>query len=114
MTVEEPTRVDINAFDPKKKRVFLVIADQLSWDEDEEEHHLLCLNEKVQNYLHFLKSGQLEEHRPDWKGFPVTIRVVALYPPKGEGIKFYKIAEQLVEDAGFTLEFELTTLKQTS
>lgn len=112
MTVEEPTRIDINAFDPKAGRVYLVIADHLGWDKGEEEHHLLCLNDKLQNYLHFLQSGQLEEYKPQWKGFPITIRVAALHPPKGEGIKFYKIAKELVRDAGFTFEFELESAEE--
>jgi hypothetical protein len=111
MTVEEPTRIDIYAFDPKQQRVYVVIADHLGWDEDEEEHHLLCLNEKIKNYLYFLTSGQLEEHKPQWKGFPVTIRVTALCEPKGEGVKFYRIAKELIRDAGFSFEFKLGSLE---
>ena len=57
MTVEEPKVIDISAFDKRKRHVYLVIADHLGWGEDEEEHHLLCLQAKINAYLYFIESG---------------------------------------------------------
>jgi hypothetical protein len=112
MTVEEPKVVDISAFDRSKGRIYLAIADHLGWGGDEEEHHLLCLQAKINTYLHFIESGQLNEQFPDWAGFPITIKVVAKYVPRGEGTKFHKMVSKFVEDAGFTYEVEVDRSKR--
>lgn len=112
MTVEELKVVDISAFDRRKGRIYLAIADHLGWGEDKEEHHLLCLQAKINTYLHFIESGQLNEQFPDWAGFPITIKVWAKYVPRGEGIKFHKLVSKFVEDAGFTYEVEVDRSKR--
>ena len=112
MTVEEPKVIDISAFDKRKRHVYLVIADHLGWGEDEEEHHLLCLQAKINAYLYFIESGQLKEQLPDWAGFPITIKVVAKYVPRGEGTKFHKLVAKIVEDAGVTYELEVDRSKR--
>ena len=112
MTVEELKVVDISAFDRRKGRIYLAIADHLGWGEDEEEHHLLCLQAKINAYLYFIESGQLKEQLPDWAGFPITIKVVAKYVPRGEGTKFHKLVAKIVEDAGVTYELEVDRSKR--
>jgi hypothetical protein len=112
MTVEEPKVIDIPAFNKREGRLYLVISDHLGWGENEEEHHLLCLQAKVNAYLHFVESGQLKEQLPDWSGFPITIKVAAKYLPRGEGTKFHKLVGKIVEDAGFTYELEVDRSKR--
>jgi hypothetical protein len=57
MTVEEPKVIDIPVFNKKDGRVYLVISDHLGWAKAEEEHHLLCLQAKINAYLYFIESG---------------------------------------------------------
>jgi hypothetical protein len=106
MTVEQPKVIDFVSTSKERTRVYLTISDHLDWSEDDEEHHLLSLQEKIQNYLHFVESGQLAKYRSEFKGLPVTIRVKAKYPLQGEGVKFYEAVHKIVADAGLTLEFE--------
>ena len=106
MTVEQPKVIDFVSTNKEGTRVFLTISDHLDWGEDDEQHHLHFLHEKIQNYLHFVESGQLAMYRSDLKGVPVTIHVRAKHPLRGEGVKFYEVANKFVSDAGLTLEFE--------
>lgn len=110
MTVEQLDVVDFVSANKEKTRVYLTISDHLEWDE-EEQHHLYALHEKILRYLHFIESGQLEKFDASYKGLPVTIQVRAKYPLKGDGPKFYEIARKVVEDAGFILELEVVPPK---
>lgn len=108
MTVEQLDVVDFVWANKEKTRAYVTISDHLNWGADDEEpHHLYCLHEKIRRYLHFIESGQLEEHDPSLKGLPVTIHVRAKYPVEGQGHEFYKRARKVVEDAGYTLELEV-------
>ena len=106
MTVEQPEVIDFVSTNNERTRVYLTISDHLDWSDDEEEHHLYFLHEKIQNYLHFVRSGQLAKYRSDLRDLPVTIHVRAKYPLRGEGVKFYETASKVVSDAGLALEFE--------
>ena len=112
MTVEQPKTIDFVSANKERNRVYLTISDHLDWSAEDEEHHLLSLQEKIQNYLHFVESGQLAKYRPDFKELPVTIHVRAKYPLRGEGVKFYEAAQKIVSEAGFTLEFEYAPSKK--
>ena len=106
MTVEQPKVIDFVSTNKEGTRVYLTISDHLDWRADDEEHHLLSLQEKINHYLHFAESGQLAKYRPEFEGLPVTIHVRAKYPLRGEGVKFYEAAHKIVADTGLTLEFE--------
>ena len=107
MTVEQPKVIDFVWANEDRTRAYLTISDHLDWSGEDEDHHLYSLHEKIQNYLHFVESGQLAKYRSDLKDLPVTIQVRAKYPLRGEGVKFYEIANTVVSNAGLTLEFEL-------
>jgi hypothetical protein len=106
MSVEQPEVIDFIYANEDKTRTYLTISDHLDWSEENEEHHLYSLHEKIQNYLHFIESGQLAKYRPDLTDLPVTICVRAKYPASGKGVEFYEAANKIVADAGFSLEFE--------
>ena len=106
MTVEQLDIVDFISTNREQTRVFLTISDHLDRGK-EEAHHLYALHEKILRHLHFIDSGQIERHDPEYKGLPVTIHVRAKYPLKGAAGEFYKRARKVVEDAKCTLELEV-------
>jgi hypothetical protein len=111
LSVTEPNKIDFIAKPNGEDRVYLIISDHLDWVTDEGEH-LLVLQEKLNNYLHYIESGQLIENYPQYKETPVRIRVRGKYPLSAEAAKFYGLAEARVEELGFSLEFSLASPKE--
>jgi hypothetical protein len=106
LSVREPDKIDFVARPDGEDRIYLVISDHLDWVTEEGEH-LLVLQEKLNNYLHYIESGQPIEDYPQFRGMPVGIRVRGKYPLSTEATKFYRLAEAKTEELGFSLEFSL-------
>jgi hypothetical protein len=77
MTVDERRVVDYVYLDRETSRVVLVIADHLTWED--EENHLRIVQEKLLDYIEALAGDELQmaqEHRD----FAPAIEVVAKHP----------------------------------
>ena len=106
MAIDEPDKIDI-LFKDNDGHAVLVIADHLDWEEFDEGDHLELLQEKINNYLTFVDSGQLSQARPEWKGLPVVIQVDAMHQPSKKGLEFYRAAGKVVAQAGVSLVLHL-------
>lgn len=106
MSIDQTDTIDIVAVDTTRQRVVLAIADHLDWDEDEDAH-LLMLQDKLNTYLRFVEGGELLEKFPHSKGMPVTITLVGRFPLSNEAKAFFDQAKEVVQEAGLALEFEL-------
>ena len=105
MSIEQTDVVDFVTIEHGSGRVLLTISDHLNWDEDEGEH-LLLLQEKMNAYLRFIESGEMEERVPQTRGRPVTINVIGKFPLSREASKFFRLAKTTIENAGFALAFK--------
>jgi len=105
MSVEEPTKIDFAAFDPKAGEMRLIISDHLDWTEEEGEH-LLLLQSKLNSYLAFVESGEIYAKLPKAIGLKIVIEVMGKFPLSEEASKFYRLAGGAIKDAGFLLRFE--------
>ena len=105
MTVEEPGKIDFTAFDPQSGEMCLVISDHLDWTEQGE--HLLLLQSKLNSYLAFIESGEIYTKVPKASGRKIVIEVMGKFPLSEEARRFYQLAGKAIEDAGFSLRFEL-------
>lgn len=63
MAIDEPDKIDGMGFRPQDGRFELDIYDHLDWSD--ELTHLALIQEKINNYLSFLQSGQIAERYPD-------------------------------------------------
>ncbi len=62
------------------------IADHLEWDNRE---HLLALQEKINNYLSFIESGEIYEARPDARDQSIEISIMCKFTPEtADDLKF--------------------------
>jgi hypothetical protein len=104
MTVEDIDKVDRLAFDRKTGDVRLLISDHLDWGENEGEH-LLVLQDKLNTYLGFVESGQLYAKYPRAIGKKIIFYVMGKFPLSEEASKFYRLAGNAVQNAGFSLQF---------
>lgn len=105
MSVEEPMKVDLVFRDKIRKQVVLLITDHLDWEDEGE--HLWILQEKFNNYLAFVESGQLVETNAGFGGLPVRIHVAAMYPLSKNATRFYELAAETAAKLDCTIEFDL-------
>ena len=101
MTVDNQRVIDLIHIDTETDEVVLTIADHLPWDEAHE--HLLILQEKLNTYLAFLESGEINESYPAAMGRQVRIALVHREALDACATGFLNRAKAVIEDAGFTL-----------
>src|SRR5687768_7443411 len=99
MSIEQRKVIDFVGISKADGRAILTISDHLPWLPDNE--HLLILQNKINDYLAFLESGEIYDSYPQAHGRVIEIQVVCKYPPIGDAIRFLELAEQTVLNAGF-------------
>ena len=65
------------------------------------------MQEKLNQYLGFIESGELLETYPDAQGRPVRIDVYFQYQPPDEATQFLGKAEATIQNAGVTFEWRV-------
>jgi len=81
--------------------VVLTIGDHLEWDEDGE--HLLILQSKINSYLDFIESGQLDSEYLNAKGKKILIQIIAKFIPDENGYKFLRLTKETLQSIGHNL-----------
>jgi hypothetical protein len=104
MSIEQGDKIDFVNIEYQTGDVLLSISDHLSWDEDEG-HHLLLLQTKLNTYLAFVEGGQMYRQIPEAMGRRVVINLVSKFPLSEEATKFFQLASAAISDAGFSLRF---------
>ena len=79
MTIEEMDKVDGIGIDKHANELVLLISDHLSWEN--ETAHITSLENKLGEYLTYIKSGQHLEMVPQAKDLPVRIKLVHEHRP---------------------------------
>jgi hypothetical protein len=111
MSIEQVNVVDMVAYSDQSPNVKLIISDHLEWRGDTD-NHLLLLQEKINTYLRFIEGGELVEKFPNVKGLPVVVQVVGKHALSSEAQAFLSRAAQVLEAAGYRLEFELQSAQE--
>lgn len=107
MSVEQIDKIDVISNSPNGK-VELTIADHLEWND--EERHLLILQEKLNSYINFIESGQILEDYPNAINKEIVISVVMKYTPTKRPLIFLSDCEMFMKNAG--LEFKWTVAEE--
>ena len=103
MSVIETDKIDAVGLDKEGQRVFLSIIDSLMWDGDN--LHLFTLQEKINSYLFFIESGELQNNFPDALTFTPVIELILRYAPSDEAIAFFDKTMQILLDKGIIFVF---------
>ena len=98
MAVDNPHVIDAVGIERASGVVALTISDHLEWDEDNQ--HLVLLQEKINRYLAIIESGELFEAYPQAVGKPLRIDVVCKYSPTGDAERFLAAAREVIEQTG--------------
>lgn len=77
MSVEDHNKIDFMGIPENESDVVsLAISDHLAWGDNTNEH-LYVLQEKINSYIAFIESGQVEENFPKAKGR--TKKIIEIY-----------------------------------
>lgn len=106
MSIEQSNVVDFINISNDQNIAYASISDHLDWTENEEKH-LILLQNKINNYLAFFESGEIERRFPETKGKKLVINLVLKFNPSEKGNEFLSIAENIVEDAGFGFRVDI-------
>ncbi len=99
MSIDHPKLVDSCGINQDDGCCVLVIADDRKWNDWE---HLLALQEKLNNYLALIESGEIYEVRPEAQGLAIEISIRCRFAPEGEDdFSFLRLARKAIEGAGF-------------
>jgi len=107
MSIEDLKIIDHISIDLEGNTV-LTISDHLEWDEDNE--HLVLLQEKINVYLSFIESGQLYEEYPNTNGRKIIINLIARYVPNQDGNSFINLIQQGLKSAGYGFAFSVLSV----
>ncbi len=110
MSVDQKKVIDAISIDEKSNEVLLFIFDHHTWD-DPKSDHALILQDKINDYLSYVESGEIYENNPQYKNKPLVIIVKGKYPLSEFGKSFYEKATSIVQWAGFDLRFEHSSTK---
>ncbi|KGO94128.1 DUF6572 domain-containing protein [Flavobacterium subsaxonicum] len=83
--------------------VVLTISDHLEWDDDNK--HLLILQNKINVYLDVLQNGQIYESYPDSVGKAFRIQIALKYSPNKIGFDFLNQIQIVLRDNGYDFKY---------
>ena len=80
--------------------------DSVSWEEEIEAVHLEILQEKINNYIHFLESKQYVERYGD-KFDKKIVHITFQYSPSDNGLAFLAAVQKVLQPTDMSLKVEL-------
>jgi hypothetical protein len=110
VSIEQTDVVDFIGTNQSTGDVTLFIADQLDWSD--EYHHLVLLQDKINSYLRFIESGEINEAYPQAVGKRIEIEIVGKYDLVKVGEEFVNEAGKIVGRAGVSLRFRRLRAEQ--
>ena len=97
--------VDIVAEDGNGRVVLALIEDR-PWDDDSEQQEREVWL-KLDNYTGYVKSGQLYDEYPEFKGKPVVFTLYCAVEPTEKFMGILSAVSNAVEPQGITVEYEV-------
>lgn len=107
MTVGQAGTVDWLGLERETGSILLTIVDDLGWANEAD--HLLALQAKLNTYLAFVESGEVFDRlletvgRSVPRGTPITVSILAKYPPTPEAEEFLRHAKVVCQGIGVGL-----------
>ncbi|SDO04833.1 hypothetical protein SAMN04487897_107188 [Paenibacillus sp. yr247] len=102
MTLENANELDSIGLDKVTGEVNLTIKDDVDWNDIQ--LHLSLLQEKINTYLSFIESGEIDSSYPKSINKRKKITIYFKHQVCDEAIEFLTQANQIVIDAGFGFE----------
>lgn len=106
VTIADTQVIDLWAITVSEPRkALLVITDHLQWEKSWECEHLFMLQEKINTYVAFIESGEIDSAIPAAKGKIPVIRLSGKYPLSTRAEAFVEHVTGVLQGVG--IEFEV-------
>lgn len=102
MSVEDKNKIDAISTN-KEGVIVLTISDHLEWDENN--NHLLILQDKINSYFDALESGQIHENYSSAVGKKIMIQIVFKFLPNSKGEDFLRKVKEFIEGNGYAFNY---------
>ncbi|MCR5146220.1 MAG: hypothetical protein K6B70_02590 [Clostridia bacterium] len=109
MSVVDRKVIDFGHEDDDK--VTICISDHIPWKPDEIKAHIEVLQDKINDYLEFIESGQIYEDFGG-KGKTPNIKVIFCHEPVQEVLEYLNKIKSIVVDRGYFFEWIYRPLDQ--
>jgi hypothetical protein len=103
MSIEKVKEIDAIGIDNNTGYVTLSIIDSTDWQD--EQQHLILLQEKINIYLSFIESGEIYESYPDAKGRDIEIKIHFKHDITNNCEQFLTKATDVIKGVGFDLKY---------
>lgn len=111
MSVMDEGVIDNMGLRKNEKSLNLYIFDHLAWGLEADDVHIFMLQNKLNDYLQYIDSGQVNERYKVEDYENIIIRVIAKYPFSYDCVQFLDKAKRYINDAGFELEWEVRPME---
>ena len=105
MSIYDTDKIDAIGVDNNTGHLALFLIDGNDWED--EDHHLLLLQGKINLYLSYIESGQIMENYPDAADRAIEIVIHFQYEPLQKGIQFLKQVKNIIQDAGYLFDYHI-------
>ena len=102
----ELKQTELDAIGVVDSHLELLLVDTIGWEEEIEAVHLEILQEKINNYIHFLESKQYVERYGD-KFDKKIIHLTFQYSPSDNGLAFLAAVQKVLQPTDMSLKVEL-------
>ena len=104
--VSELETSELDAIGIVDNHLELLLVDPVGWEEEIEAVYLKILQEKINNYIHFLESKQYVEQYGD-KFDKKVIHITFQYSPSDNGLAFLAAVQKVLQPTDMNLKVEL-------
>ncbi|BFH17416.1 hypothetical protein WJ0W_002167 [Paenibacillus melissococcoides] len=105
MPLQNTNEIDVLSLNEETGVVSLGIIDSLSWDD--EERHLLLLQEKLNVYLSFIESGEIYTSYEGSEGKEFEIKIFFKYQLPDSCKNFLNQVKEIISAAGFYFTYQI-------
>lgn len=111
MSVKDADKIDAIGIEEDTNTLVFLIADQYQWVIQEYEH-LKAFQTKINNYVHFIESGQYKEKYPDRSFDGFRIEAVFSYKWSDAGESFFATGKKQLAERGIDFTYTLREAKK--
>lgn len=106
MSVENSQVIDAISINPQEV-VVLTISDHLEWDDQNE--HLIVLQNKINAYLEVIENGEIYESYPDAQDKSFQIGIAFKFSPNETAIEFLRRVKEVLSESGYELDYYIVS-----
>ena len=91
----------------------LIISDHLAWGEETDDVHLFILQNKINDYLLYIESGEVNEKYSEKDYDKIIIRLITKYTVDSDSARILGLFKDFLNGVGFDFEWKTSTIENS-